>query len=200
MKLRNWINHNSTVVTCGAMAVLVGALCYLNATMNPTMYVPPTTAYYYDTVKNELFVGKVQEIAPIPTPAGSTVNDEPAGVRAYVFTCSSCGDASSRFVGYLETFTEESRNAQIRMNEQMLADNQMINNVSDPAANPVGNADPNASLDLMAAYAKGHLIAAAAMPNKWYPEGSIEASELISKILERCPNKQFPTQCMPDEK
>ncbi|MCX5660917.1 MAG: hypothetical protein NTW19_14525 [Planctomycetota bacterium] len=40
-------------------------------------------------------------MAPIATPTGPHEGDL-AGVRAYLFSCTDCGDAESVFVGYLE--------------------------------------------------------------------------------------------------
>jgi hypothetical protein len=196
MKMRNWINHHSVPVTCGSIAMLVGALCYLNTAMNPAVFKPPTMAYYYDTVNNELFTGKMEDVAPIPTPAGNRIDDRPAGVRAYVFTCTTCSDSQARYIGYLETFTDEAREAQIKMNQachQIPAPRDARAN--DQAVQPL---EPP-SAEMMLAYNQGHLMAAPSNPNVWHTEGSEAATALITKVLDKCASGEYPRQCLPDE-
>jgi hypothetical protein len=198
MKLRNWINHNSLPVTCGSLAMLVGSLYYLQATMSPPIYKPPTTAFFYDTVTSELFAGKIDDIPPIATPAASYVNDRPAGVRAHVFSCSSCQDVRSRFIGYIENFTEEAREAQIKINLQFTQPEPAHETSSDSASPAEIVMSPNQTL--LTALDRGHMVATTSAPDTWINESSEQGSNLIAAAINKCAAGQFPMQCLPDDK
>ncbi len=187
MKLRNWINHNSLAVTCGALATLVTSMYYLQATMSSPVYKPPTTAYFYDTVTSELFPAKIDDIPPIPTPAGSSLEDHPTGVRAHVFSCTSCADISTRYIAYLETYTDEGREAQILLNRQAMstATNESIQETSE--------------VDQITRIENGHLVASIQDPKTWFKENSEQGSALVSKAFSQCAPGQFPIQCLPPE-
>ena len=62
---------------------------------------------WYDTGTGELYgvTPTGNEFPPMPAPSGKD------GVMAYVFSCTSCTDKGSRFIGYLEKYTDEDKAA-----------------------------------------------------------------------------------------
>jgi hypothetical protein len=111
MKLRDWMNNNSAVVTIGAVVLLIGALAAIIFQMKPSGYGPRVIdVYYFDLNTQKLFTAKSDQIPPIETPSGPVPGiGAPAGVRAYVFACNDCGNESDRFVGWLEMYTPEAK-------------------------------------------------------------------------------------------
>lgn len=63
----------------------------------------PEFNYFLDTSTGELFSVSSIEPPPVSAPSGGV------GLRAYVFSCESCDEPDSRFVGYVERFTREAR-------------------------------------------------------------------------------------------
>jgi len=61
--------------------------------------------YFLDEGDDTLFVADATALPPIEAPSG--VN----GVRAYVFSCSTCADASSRQIGFVTRYTDELKRA-----------------------------------------------------------------------------------------
>ncbi|MCX5662713.1 MAG: hypothetical protein NTW19_23785 [Planctomycetota bacterium] len=90
-------------VTCGLVVVAAVVL------LIQTGVIPPSTVvgkfWYYDLATEKLFAADDQ-IPPIRVPTGPK-DGPPTGVRAYVFACGECSDASKRVIGYLETFDPE---------------------------------------------------------------------------------------------
>jgi hypothetical protein len=70
------------------------------------MPVIPTQAWYYDLNAGKLFAGPLTAIPPIPAPSGPLPNGEPAGARAYVYTCKTCSEAD-RVIAYVESCSPE---------------------------------------------------------------------------------------------
>jgi hypothetical protein len=68
----------------------------------PPVKPAPTEMYYYDLNTGQLFSGPINAIPPIETPSGKTPAGENAGVKAYVFSCGDCADASQRYIGWME--------------------------------------------------------------------------------------------------
>ena len=64
-------------------------------------------ANWYDTGTNELYGVKSADTGfpPMPAPSGKD------GVMAHVFSCTGCTDKGSRFIGYLEKYTDEDKAA-----------------------------------------------------------------------------------------
>lgn len=85
---------------------LLIALLVIAATVGPFLYdlraAPPAqTIWYYDLNTKALF--EAPDGGPRITAASGPHDGQPAGVRAYVFSCTSCEDKSTHFIGYLET-------------------------------------------------------------------------------------------------
>ena len=64
-------------------------------------------ANWYDTGTNELYgvASTGIDFPPIPAPSGKD------GVIAHVFSCTACTDKGSRFIGYLEKYSDEDKAA-----------------------------------------------------------------------------------------
>lgn len=108
MQLRDWMNNNSAVVTVGAVVILILSLGYI--VWNSKGSSPPRVidVYYYDLNTNKLFTAQSNQLPPIDTESGPVAgSNAPAGVRAYVFACTDCGDEADRFIGWLEMYTPE---------------------------------------------------------------------------------------------
>jgi len=58
------------------------------------------SVYFYDVGSGELYSEAVETSPPTTAPSGSE------GVRAFVFACNDCDDASDRFIGYLRKFSD----------------------------------------------------------------------------------------------
>lgn len=123
MKLRDWMNNNSAIVTVGAVALLcvaVGLLIY--ESRGPSYYIP-SKAYFYDLNTGKLFAASAKDIPPIAAPSGPYHGDKAGGVKAYIYACGSCPDDLSGqtaeqleskkiYVAYLEMYTAEAKQAQ----------------------------------------------------------------------------------------
>jgi hypothetical protein len=155
------------------------------ATTRPRAVRPgkPVDMFYYD-LKSEkenpmerLFIGPSNELPPIKTPSGKQMaNGEEAGVRAYVFTCGDAKDRSTWFIGYLEFFTLEAREAR-------------INPPKPDEANP-------RPMDLMKMDA-GHMIASGENLKElqWVPQTSPQGAEIMTYIMKRCGGQPPKTVC-----
>lgn len=113
MSIKEWREQNPgtfNLIAAGfaAVALLIAAynLGYLRKD-TPVNERPVAKVYFYDLNKGEVFVGD-DCLPPVPAPSGP-IDGKPAGVIANVFSCGDCADASTRFVGYLETIDEKFR-------------------------------------------------------------------------------------------
>ncbi len=95
------------IVAIVAVIVIVVAvvLMFRGGNKTPSSSVPQ--ANWYDTGTNELYgvTPTGNDFPPMPATSGQD------GVIAYVFSCTSCTDKSSRFIGYLEKYTAEDKAA-----------------------------------------------------------------------------------------
>lgn len=111
-RVREWMDKNSAAVTIAAVLILVIAL--LNLYWCGDEGGSPGEAvdtYFWSVDKQELFLAKNDQIPPITAPEGGV------GVRAYVYSCGDCSDAQSRFVGYVERYTDEYKDAMKKVRE-----------------------------------------------------------------------------------
>ena len=109
MSVRETINKNPTVgfgVVGGVMAIAVMfSVMFLTAGDDTGSLVYDD--WYYDLESKKLFKATLGQTPPIDAPSGPN-----KGARAYVYSCTDCSDASSRFIGYLEFLTPESKAAE----------------------------------------------------------------------------------------
>ncbi len=104
MSLRDWINSNPTVVTSGAVVILVAALAWIiTAGIGGSggSSASGAQAYFLDLKTGELFKDSDSKLAPIESPNGNQA------VRAVVFSCGSCDDKEKRFIGYYQKLPPE---------------------------------------------------------------------------------------------
>lgn len=91
------------IVSCLTLAVVI----YFMRSQE-TSELPPKH-WYYDRHTGELFDVYRREIAPVPAPSGKPMPDgEPAGVRAYIFSCGPC-TPDAWWVGFLEKYSPEAK-------------------------------------------------------------------------------------------
>lgn len=103
MRVREWMNNNSVVVTILAAVILVAALGLVVMQFQGPTYVPPNV-YYWNLDTNEVFVQRADAVPPIQAPNGGE------GVRAYLFSCGEC--SPDQWFGYLQKFDEEGKRLQ----------------------------------------------------------------------------------------
>ena len=198
MKLREWINRNSELTTIISVFLLVFALVVLVKSI-PRGGRLITRCYFYDVVTGKLFSGPVNDLPPVQTPEGSMKNGVFAGVRANVFSCTSCDDASSRKIGYLETLTQEGRDAVEA--QRAAVDANLRNSETDNKAS-VGMTQPapdDTEMKLMEAISKGRLVALPGDVEKWFTIESEEGNNLVNSAIKSCPDGKYGIQCYPDE-
>lgn len=193
MKIRDWANQNSAVVTIGAVVLLLVALGAIVFQMRPRTYARVVSVYYYDLNTGKTFVGPSDKMPPIPAPSGPLEGmGGDAGVRAYVFACGDCSDESKRFVGWLEIYTPDAKEA-------------MQNAMRPPAggATPAGGAvppGPMGSPDMFMLMEEGHLIRAEKAEDgsepKWEKYNSEAGFKIIQSIQTRCEGAP-PKPCFP---
>lgn len=59
--------------------------------------------YFYDLDTGELFTAPRDQLAPFPAPGGGTA------VKATVFSCESCDNRDTHFIGWLERYSDEAK-------------------------------------------------------------------------------------------
>jgi hypothetical protein len=184
--LRAWLNRNGAVVS--AAAVLLIGLC-LWLTLRPRDgAVPdagPATVWFYDLNTKQLYPAEPGAIAPEPTPSGPyrmpDGSESPAGVRAYVFTCTDCGDAGSRFIGYLEMYTPAVR--------ELLRERRAHRDDAAPPSTRLSDLDD-----------PGHSARLIRTPDddRWVPADSDAGQAILAGLHKRCGGDQKLRPCQPE--
>ena len=104
MSIREKINENQNLVVVVAVVIIVVAVLFMvmrgGGGGGPS---GPGTAYYMDTVTNEVFTDDAALFPPIDH------NGNPA-VRVHYFSCGDCDDKDKRFIGFYEKYTPEAKN------------------------------------------------------------------------------------------
>ena len=191
MKARDWINNNSAVVTVGAVVVLVLALGFIIYQNSGSMTPRVVDMYYYDMNTGEIFLGQSDQVPPIDAPSG-LADGQPAGLRAYVFSCGECpssdqivGSTASSleqqntFVGWVEKYTEEARQA-MEQAEQ-------------------GEQSPEEEQAAYEAYERGEVVKRPGDPESaWVHIDSDEGLRIQESISQKCPGDELPNPCYPE--
>jgi hypothetical protein len=118
-------------------------------------------AYFYSLASGELFVADNTEIPPIQ--GGD-------GVRAHVFSCGDCADAAARYIGWLETYTDEAKAA---LAQETIGEQPVL------PPDPMIAAEPRAG-----------------EPPTWFIVSSPQAMRIQQAATTRCGDKS-PNHCMP---
>lgn len=150
---------------------------------DPSQDDPFAFEYLYDLNTGELYLGSSASIPPTDAPSGDLVVDgqstgQPAGVRAYVYSCTSCDDRDALSIAWLETFTIETRETMRRDMKRM---QQYIYR------------------DLQLTPLKGHLVAKYKkhpLPLEWVDLASEQGSEIVS-FRPTCADGQPAERCRP---
>ena len=195
MKYREWMNQNSALITIGAVLVLIGALyAIIRQQWGSTASYKPIDVYYYDmsltsgTEMERLFAGKSNEFPPIDAPShAKTPDGSPTGVRAWVFSCGDCSDKSKWFIGFLETYTKDAKEAMLEMTK------------TPPAATAAAGPPPMPTGAEMMARENGHLISIPG-EDKWVPYSGPDGLGLIQRAQSRCGSEagQRAVPCYPN--
>ena len=120
IKLREWINEHSGLVVSATVLVLVVVAIFvgLRSFRGPQAF-EEYDLWCIDLHTNKLFAARSTDIPPFDAPSGELLEDgEPAGVRAYVYTCGECeGDLAGKtpeeveelglFVAYYEKYAPD---------------------------------------------------------------------------------------------
>lgn len=109
------LQRNLTVIACIAV-IAVASFFIARGLMNRTPRMPG--AYFVDLNTNKIFVAPANTMGPVNTPSGPFEN-EPAGVRIFMFSCSPCplldgktiqeAEALGATMGWLEKYKPESK-------------------------------------------------------------------------------------------
>jgi len=94
-KLRQLIMNNPAAATFASLLVLVGCFALINWQSREGPQPNVEQGYFLDSNTNRLFVGRGTSEA-IEAPSGPTDNGEPAGFRAEIYGCGSCGDLEGK--------------------------------------------------------------------------------------------------------
>ncbi len=168
MSVREWLNQNPSVTTIGAIVLLGLCLWFIihQLSTGPGSELNPR-AYYYDLNTGELFVDDSSKFPPIEAPSGPDPDGQPAGVRAIVFSCSSCDDEDSLWVGYLEKFANP------------------------PTRRESGSAADEAALGATA------MLVRAPDGGKWVSDQSMVGAQIMNAVGKKCGEGVKPIQCEP---
>jgi len=166
MSLREHIEKHRGLATVIAAALAAGAVAMVLTRSGGTL---EKERFFYDLGTGKVFAGDA-----MLTPAIASESGEGMGVGAIVFSCSNCDDESSRFVAWLEKYTDAAK--------QVMAS---------------GNAaEPSVTERIEA----GHLIAAepvAGSDAEWIVEFSARGMGLRKAMRERCMGEGTVRVCRP---
>jgi hypothetical protein len=170
-KWREWLNNNSAVVTVVAVVILIISLAVIIWYNQRGPSQPGQIAvYYYDLSAGKLITAKQNDIPPIDIKSGAGM-----GVKAYVYSCGECSDASKRFVGYLEKLTDEAKKARL---EQIANPN---------AASGARRRDLTNAGTMIRREKEG----------EWVAIDSDEGRAILNELREKCATGETLRQCLP---
>lgn len=192
MKLRDWMNNNSAIVTIAAVVILILSLGYIVwSSKGPSYGARVIDVYYYDLNTQKVFTAKSDQVPPIDAPSGPfrtpAGQEVPGGVRAYLFACGDCQDftgltaaelqAKGGFIGWLEMYTPEAK--------AMLT--------QPPGESPEAAAERE--MRMYQVWESGQLIAS---PDnlRWVSQNTEEGVRITSQIEGKCPGGT-PKPCLP---
>ncbi len=105
MGLRESMDKHSVVVAVLALAILIACVMFIGRGMwGGGRTAGPGDSYYYDLNTETVFVDKSSAWSPIEAPSGPDAKGNPAGVKAVILACGSCG---SNYDGMSATQVEE---------------------------------------------------------------------------------------------
>jgi hypothetical protein len=172
MGIREKVSKFSGTVTVIAIAVLVLAITAATRSMgsksNPGA--PDKTQFFF-------FDPETGELALQSTPVSPTFKNGREIYRAYVYSCSSCSDATSRFVGYIEKLSPERQAKETQMRSGILPGEEL---------RPAARAELNAM---------GGLFISAPSPVEWISASDPAVDKILTLARDKCPG--LPLPCVP---
>jgi len=135
-----------------------------------------TYAWFYDLETGQLFSHSDAELPPIK---------QGKAVKAAVFSCGKCGDRALEFIGWLEKYTDEAKQAQQTLSLQGNETQQR------PEPGAVGPSQ------LAARVQRGHLIAPSPKGNsaadiQWIAMDTPAAFDVMAVVSQQCHDKDAP--------
>ena len=189
MKIREFLNQNSSIGILAAVVLLVISLFIIYRELSGAgRPQPPQSKYFMDLNTGEVFIGDFNALAPIETPSGPH-EGEPAGVVANIFACGECEksyagmtvteiEQTGAEVAYLTKFSMEGKQALERMRDEEFS----------PEEYP-----PEEELDYR------ELVADVNADRWFYMETDIEA-QMLYEDMPVCPEDKPLRQCYPGRK
>ncbi len=103
--MREDVNRNPRLIagiTLASVFILLIVIISLLIPNGKPQIKPVKYEWYYDLNTEQLFVARADQGSLIDAPSGLTDTNEPAGVKAYVFTYDSGTEPNDYFIGFLE--------------------------------------------------------------------------------------------------
>lgn len=170
--LRGLMQRHGAIVAVAAVIIAVASVfATTRSIIGPSRQ--PADLYYYDLNTGDLFTAPGGALQPIAAPSSDA--DNPSGVRAHVFACGSCDDASVRYVGYITKFNPDVVAKVLERNGGVI------------------NAEFHQLLDLTA---DNTLVRSTESDDDWRPIGSRTGIALVTAAQKRCGNAT-PARCVP---
>lgn len=185
MSIRNIIDqHPKSFAVVSILAVLSVAIYLVYPWLNAHRPISVQRAYYYDLRDGSLFTSEISLPPPIVRP-GEPAGASATGVRAYVFSCATCGE-SERVIGYLLKLSDSGRR---KYDESPAAKLGFF------AAPP-----PLATFTSMPGFGGdqdvGLVVASVSAPDHWAPLSDTKSRSLIESVKGLC-GKHWPRPCEP---
>ena len=177
--IREKMNQNQKPFVIGGIVAVCLAVALVVWEIKPAGTIAAATSYYfYDTSSGRITTEPASAIPPLK---GATGKD--TLVRAFMLTCTSCGDKK---VGYLIKYDQEAR-AAMKAEAQPLPAN----------ATPVEESRHAAEIpQLKFAAAEGRFVRLPAKGSPWIPAMSFTGMQLIKKASQ-CPGGKYAEPCLP---
>ncbi len=158
------------------------ALALMIYTLYPAMFTHTSIdgqGYFYDLTTGTLFKSDNTQFPPVDAPdEQGRLTKAHMGVRAHVFSCSSCEDANSLITAYIETYPKPAweflnsvslgPNPTNETRDAVLRENKLDRAVSSPSMNP-----------------------------NWIDAGSPTGIALVKKAIPACPDGSSAKECLP---
>lgn len=183
MKVRDWMNNNSALVTIAAVVILVISLGVIIMNTRGRNSYGPIELYYYDLNTGKLFVAMSNEFPPIEAPSGPYGDRGlPGGVRAHVFSCNDCGDfegmtaeqvaQTGAYIAYLEMYTPEGKAALTADPEDPEAESMMVDPMEQTLVKTIDG-------------------------DRWLSMYSEEGYQVTEQTIQACPDGSAARACRP---
>jgi len=177
--IREKMNQNQKPFIIGGMIIVCLSLGLLVWELKPVGAPPPPSSYYYyDTSNGSITTEPATAIPPLKGAAGKDTL-----VRAYMFTCSTCGDKKA---GYLLKYSAEGQAALAFLSHPPGADATAMQ-ISQYAAE---------SSQYKLFVGEGTLIRSPAKGAPWVPAMSFTGRQLIKQATQ-CPGGRHAKPCLP---